>query len=140
MQSCLQINPVFRKKILHRFLEEHFDAALFSGRQDLDGLAVGRGKVPLDLLLSGPALPSPCLSPCQPNIGRYWPLFIAHPAHSMPCCWPFSVPANQPQGGKGGTAPLLRFPGGGRGVLGESASPKGPYTRSGFSRARIIYD
>ena len=77
----------------------------------------------------------PCLYPCQPNFGRYWPLFGAYAVHSMLDCWFSTGSANQPQGGKGGPSPLLRFPGGGRGFWGEERGPKGPYKRAFLARA-----
>ena len=57
---------------------------------------------------------------------------------SAPGCWLFTDPANQPQGGKGGPSPLLRFPGGGRGFWDEPASPKRAAYASRF-RARGLY-
>ena len=36
-----------------------------------------------------------CLYPCQPNIGRYWPLLAAHSVNSLLCCLPPTAPANQ---------------------------------------------
>ena len=81
---------------------------------------------------------APGLSPCQPNIGRYWPLIMGYSMPSTPGCWLFTGPANQPQGGKGGRSPLLRFPGGGRGFWAEPASPKRAAYASRF-RARGLY-
>ena len=97
-----------------------------------------------DAILADSAVPAhvrsaaPGLSPCQPSIGRYWPLVMAYSMPSMSGCWLFTSPANQPQGGKGGPSPLLRFPGGGRGFWGEERGPKGPHARRVF-RTRGLY-
>ena len=57
----------------------------------------------------------------------------------MPGCWPSTAPANQPQGGQGGTVPppyIFRV--GGGGFWASLRVQKGPHTRRVF-RARGLY-
>ena len=49
------------------------------------------------------------LYPCQPTIGRYWPLLKAYCVHVMPGCWLSTGPANQPRGARGDSPPSLLF-------------------------------
>ena len=81
----------------------------------------------------------PCLYPYQPNIGRYWPLLMAHSLHSTPSCWLSTGPANQPQGGKGGLSPLLTvFWVGGGGFGARDEAQKGRIRAAFFARADYI--
>ena len=76
-----------------------------------------------------------CLSPYQPNIGRYWPLFIGYPVHSTTGFWLSSVPANQPQGARGDGPPSFVFWVGGGGFGARNEAQKGRIRVAFFARA-----